>query len=112
MTTADTLQGALNDYLKTPRTVMSFGMAGAEMPDYLGTAPLVRDRFSPQWAVIVITAGDFTRGFNASPGYFEWDPDRTPPIRLVPEIHRSAKAKLLAHRGTDPLCARQSLDSA
>ncbi len=91
----DTLQGALNDYLKTPRTVMSFGMAGAEMPDYLGTAPLVRDRFSPQWAVILITAGDFTRGFNASPGYFEWDPDRTPPIRLVPEIHRSAKAKLL-----------------
>ena len=38
----DTLQGALNDYLKTPRTVLNFGMAGAEMPDYLGTAPLVR----------------------------------------------------------------------
>ena len=41
----DTIQGSLNNYLKTPRTVMSFGMAGAEMPDYLGTAPLVRDRF-------------------------------------------------------------------
>jgi len=91
----DTLQGSLNDYLKTPRTVMSFGMAGAEMPDYLGTAPLVRDRFSPQWAVIVITAGDFNRGFKAAPGYFEWDSNRAPPIRLVPEIHRSASAKLL-----------------
>ena len=91
----DTMQGSLNNYLKTPRTVMSFGMAGAEMPDYLGTAPLIRERFSPEWAVIVITAGDFTRGFNAAPGYFEWDADRAPPIRLVPEIHRSASAKLL-----------------
>ena len=91
----DTIQGALNKYLKTPRTVMSFGVAGSEMPDYLGTAPLVRDRFSPEWAVIVITAGDFTRGFHAAPGYFEWDTSRTPPIRLVPEIHRSARAKFL-----------------
>ena len=91
----DTLQGSLDEYLKRPLKVMSFGMAGSEMPDYLGTAPLVRDTFSPQWAVIVITAGDFTRGFNAAPGYFEWDANRSPPIRLVPEIHRSARAKLL-----------------
>jgi hypothetical protein len=91
----DTLQGSLNRYLKSPRTVMSFGTAGSEMPDYLGTAPLVRDRFSPEWAVILITGGDFTRGFQAAPGYFEWQPDRSPPIRLVPEIHRGARAKFL-----------------
>ena len=91
----DTLQGALNDYLKTPRTVLNFGSAGAEMPDYLGTAPLVRDDFSPQWAVVVITLGDFTRGFSAGPGYFKWQPGQSPPVKLVPEIHRSSLSKWL-----------------
>jgi hypothetical protein len=91
----DTLQGALNDYLKTPRTVLNFGSAGAEMPDYLGTAPLVRREFSPHWAVVVITLGDFTRGFSAGPGYFKWQPGQSPPVKLVPEIHRSALSKRL-----------------
>lgn len=89
----DTLPGALNDYLRSPREVLSFGMSGAEMPDYLGTAALVRAEFSPEWAVFVITAGDFTNGFNAAPGFFEWDARRSPPIRLVPEIHRSEFSK-------------------
>jgi hypothetical protein len=89
----DTLPGALNDYLDTPREVLSFGMSGAEMPDYLGTSALVRAEFSPDWAVFVITAGDFTNGFNAAPGYFEWDARQSPPIRLVPEINRSELAK-------------------
>lgn len=91
----DTLQGALNDYLKSPRTVLNFGSAGAEMPDYLGVAPLVRRDFSPQWAVFVITMGDFTRGFTAGPGYFKWQPGQSPPVKLVPEIHRSALSKWL-----------------
>jgi hypothetical protein len=91
----DTLQGSLNDYLKAPRKVMNFGMSGAEMPDYLGTAALVRDEFAPEWAVFVITLGDFTRGFSAGPGYFEWRHDRSPPVELVPEIHRSELSKWL-----------------
>jgi hypothetical protein len=92
---SDTLQGTLNDFLKTPRRVMSFGMSGAEMPDYLGTADLVRREFAPEWAVFVITLGDFTRGFSAAPGYFEWRQDRSPPIELVPEIRRSELSKWL-----------------
>ena len=91
----DTLQGSLNDFLKTPRKVLNFGMSGAEMPDYLGTAALVRDRFAPDWAVFVITLGDFTRGFSATPGYFEWAPGEAPPVRLKPEIHRSGASKWL-----------------
>jgi hypothetical protein len=91
----DSLPGALDGLLEPEREVLSFGMAGAEMPDYLGTAPLVRAEFSPDWAVFLITAGDFTRGFNASPGYFEWDMRRSPPIRLVPEIHRSDLSKFM-----------------
>jgi len=91
----DTLQGTLNNYLKTPRTVLNFGTAGAEMPDYLGIAPLVRREFSPQWAVFVITMGDFTRGFAAGPGFFKWQPDQYPPVKLVPEINRSASSKWL-----------------
>jgi hypothetical protein len=92
---ADTLQGSLNDYLKTPRNVLNFGMAGSEMPDYLGIAPLVRRDFSPQWAVFVITMGDFTRGFSAGPGYFRWQPELSPPVKLIPEIHRSNLSKWL-----------------
>jgi hypothetical protein len=91
----DTLSGSLNDYLDPDLRVLSFGMSGAEMPDYLGTAALVSREFSPRWGVILITAGDFTHGFSASPGYFEWDATRSPPIRLVPEIHRSAASKFL-----------------
>lgn len=87
----DTLPGLLGSLLK--REVSSFGMSGAEMPDYLGTAALVGKEFSPKWGVFVITAGDFTRGFNAAPGYFEWDASLSPPIRLVPEIHRSGFSK-------------------
>jgi hypothetical protein len=89
----DTLAGSLNDYLERDQRVLSFGMSGAEMPDYLGTAGLVGREFAPHWAVFLITAGDFTNGFHASPGYFEWDATRSPPIRLVPEIHRSALSK-------------------
>jgi hypothetical protein len=91
----DTLSGSLNDYLDHDLRVLSFGMSGAEMPDYLGTAALVGREFSPKWGVILITAGDFTHGFSATPGYFEWDATRSPPIRLVPEIHRSASSKFL-----------------
>jgi hypothetical protein len=91
----DTLPGALNDYLKSPRKVLNFGMSGAEMPDYLGTAALVRDQFAPEWAVVVVTLGDFTRGFSASPGYFEWRHDRSPPIELRPQILRSDLNKWL-----------------
>ena len=87
----DTLPGVLGSLLK--RDVSSFGMSGAELPDYLGTAALVGKEFSPQWGVFVITAGDFTRGFNAAPGYFEWDAKLSPPIRLVPELDRSALSK-------------------
>jgi hypothetical protein len=96
---ADTLQGSLNDYLKTPRKVLNFGMAGSEMPDYLGVAPLVRRDFSPQWAVFVITMGDFTHGFSAGPGYFRWQPKLSPPIELIPEIHRSNASKWMRTLG-------------
>jgi hypothetical protein len=89
----NTLHGTLNQFLKTPRTVLNFGMAGSEMPDYLGIAPLVRRDFSPQWAVFVITVGDFTRGFSAGPGYFRWQPELSPPVKLIPEIHRSSASK-------------------
>lgn len=89
----DTLQGALPEFLRTPRTVMNFGMAGAEMPHYLGTAGLVARDFKPDWAVFLITLGDFTRGFNADPGYFYWDRDGESPIALAPELNRSATTR-------------------
>lgn len=89
----DTLTARLGDLLG--RDALSFGMSGAEMPDYLGTAQLVGREFSPKWGVFLINAGDFTNGFHASPGYYEWDATQSPPIRLVPELHRSALSKFL-----------------
>lgn len=93
----DSLAGRLEDSLH--REVLSFGMSGAELPDYLGTAALVSREFSPKWGVFLITAGDFTNGFHAAPGYYEWDATRSPPIRLVPELHRSARAKFMRTLG-------------
>jgi len=38
----------------------------------------------------VITAGDYSGSFSTEPGYYRWAPERDPPIKLVPEIHRSS----------------------
>jgi hypothetical protein len=92
---ADTLQGALSEHLRTPRTIMNFGTAGAELPHYLGAADFVAREFNPEWAVFLITAGDFTRGFKADSGYFYWKPDRDPPIAFKPEPHRSELTKFV-----------------
>jgi hypothetical protein len=91
----DTLQGALAKHLRTPRTIMNFGTAGAELPHYLGAADFVAREFKPEWAVFLITAGDFTRGFKADAGYFYWKADRDPPIAFKPEPHRSRLTKFV-----------------
>lgn len=91
----DTLQGELAKQLGAPRPVMNFGTAGAELPHYLGAAEFVAREFQPEWAVFLITAGDFTRGFQADPGYFYWKPENDPPIGFRPEPHRSSLAKFV-----------------
>jgi hypothetical protein len=90
----DTLQGILRREL-APQNVMAFGTINAALPHYLGVAQLVRRYFSPQWAVIVIIAGDYVDGFAKQPGFYHWAPDRTPPIELTKEVARSATQKLL-----------------
>jgi len=90
----DTLQGVLRREL-APQNVMAFGTINAALPHYLGVAQLVRRYFSPQWAVIVIIAGDYVDGFAKQPGLYHWAPDRTPPIELTKEVNRSASQKLL-----------------
>jgi hypothetical protein len=90
----DTLQGVLGREL-APQNVMAFGTINAALPHYLGVAQLVRRYFSPQWAVIVIIAGDYVDGFAKEPGFYHWAPDRTPPIEWVKEVDRSATQKVL-----------------
>src|SRR5689334_10305908 len=51
----DALPGKLDDFLEPDLEVLSFGMSGAEMPDYLGAAELVGERFSPKWGVFLIS---------------------------------------------------------
>jgi hypothetical protein len=91
----DTLQGELAKQLRARRPVMNFGTAGAELPHYLGAAEWVANEFQPEWAVFLITAGDFTRGFKADPGYFYWNPGDDPPIAFKPEPHRSGLTKFV-----------------
>ena len=91
----DTLQGMLARNLRSAQQVMNFGMSGADLAHYLGTAQLVGQHFSPSWAVFVITAGDYSGGFSADPGYFRWAPKRNPPVELVPEIERPPLTKFL-----------------
>ncbi len=90
----DTLQGVLRREL-APQNVMAFGTINGALPDYLGVAQLVRRYFSPQWAVIVVIAGDYVDGFAKQPGFYHWAPDRAPPIEWTQEVNRSATQKLL-----------------
>jgi hypothetical protein len=89
----ETLQGELGRYLETEQNVMSFGMSGADLPHYLGTAQIISRHFSPTWAVVLITKGDYKDGFSADSGFYRWAPGRDPPIELVPEVTRSALVK-------------------
>jgi hypothetical protein len=91
----DALQGVLARELRPPQQVMNFGMSGADLAHYLGTAQLVGQHFTPSWAVLVITVGDYSGSFSTEPGYYRWAPERDPPIRLVPEIHRSPMTQFL-----------------
>jgi len=43
----DTLQGVLTRELRSPQQVMNFGMSGADLAHYLGTAQLVGRHFTP-----------------------------------------------------------------
>jgi hypothetical protein len=92
---ADTLQGALDNYLTTPRQVLGFGTAGANLPDYLATARLVGERFAPDWGVLVVTDRDFSAGFRANAGYCRWARAAGSIIECKPEISRSWLDKCL-----------------
>jgi hypothetical protein len=89
----ETLQGELGRYLETPQNVLSFGMSGADLPHYLGTAQILSQHFAPTWAVVLITKGDYKDGFSADTGFYRWAPKNDPPIALVPEVKRSSLVK-------------------
>jgi hypothetical protein len=85
----DTIQGLLPTYLEQPAPVMHFGTSGAAMPDFLAVAGEIGKHFKATWAVVVITEHDFDQGFEPSAGYYAWDPNRKPPVRLTSPEHRS-----------------------
>jgi hypothetical protein len=91
----ETLQGQLARDLRSPQQVMSFGMSGADLPHYLGTAELLGRHFDPTWGIVLVTASDYSGGFSADSGYYRWAPERDPPIELVPEFERSSMTKFL-----------------
>jgi hypothetical protein len=100
----DTLQGQLASTLRAAPTVLSFGTAGASLPDYIGLGPMVASRFRPRWVVILVVGGDFVEGFAPGPGFFRWSTDQTPPVRLIPQPTPGA----IADPGHRPLHERQS----
>ena len=84
---SESLQGRLPNLLKRPEPVLNFGTSGGNLAHDLGVAGLVGGRFIPTAAVIVITRGSFTGGFNSSPGYFRWVSGVPAAVELVPERH-------------------------
>jgi hypothetical protein len=84
---SESLQGRLPKLLKRPEPVLNFGTSGGNLAHDLGVAGLVGGRFIPTAAVIVITRGSFTGGFNSSPGYFRWVSGVPTAVELVPERH-------------------------
>lgn len=79
----ETLQGRLAHELERPVTVMPFASSGGSMPDYLAMARLISGRFKPRWGVILLTEGDFVEGFSPNKGYYSWDAERDPPVKLI-----------------------------
>jgi hypothetical protein len=88
----ETLQGVLKRVLTQPSEVMHFGAAGASLADYLAVAELIPSRFIASWAVLVISDGDFTDGFNPAPGYYAWDSDS--PRLVTLRDHESERGPL------------------
>ena len=68
--------------------------------------------FAPEWAVVVITLGDFMRGFSATPGYFEWAARSLATHHAHTGNSSLGAEQMVAHPGADPLPARQSVDAA
>jgi hypothetical protein len=93
------LSGALQKRLGREHPVMGFGMSGAAMAHYLGSAPLIAAEFEPEWVVIVLGLNDFTSSFSVGPGRYRWAPDRMLPVELVPERRPSELDKLLRSMG-------------
>ena len=91
----ETLQGALPNYLDKTTVVMNFGISRATLPHDLGVAGLVGSRFTPRWAVVVVTSGNFTRGFNSSPGYYHWVVGANPGVELTPETMKGPALKFV-----------------
>jgi hypothetical protein len=89
----ETLQGALPNYLNKPALVMNFGMSGATLPHDLGVAELVGSRFTPRWAIVVVTSGNFVGGFKASPGYYHWVLGSNSGVELTPETMKGPALK-------------------
>jgi hypothetical protein len=89
---SQSIQGALPALLKSPLPVLNFGIAGGQMPNDLGVAALVGERFRPSWAVVVFTRGNFIRGLHPEPGYFRWTPTGPPGIELLPPRRHSKLA--------------------
>jgi hypothetical protein len=90
-----TLQGRLPALLPAQPQVRHFGVAGASLADYLGTARLVGERFAPDHAVVVVSKGDFTEGLSAGPGYHAWAPENGRLVAQQPLVRKSVAEKAI-----------------
>lgn len=91
----EAISGSLGKQLNPSTPVMNFGVSGASMPHYLGSAPLIANRFQPDWAVVVIGLNDFSSGFHVGPGRYRWARRKVRAVELVPERTASNTAKFI-----------------
>ncbi|MCM5571745.1 hypothetical protein M6I34_14585 [Burkholderiaceae bacterium FT117] len=91
-----TIQAQLAKRVREGVAVYNFGIGSSALPDYLGVARLVADRYKVEGAVVVVSEGDFVEGFFGHPGHFFWTPDRADEaVALQPDELRSPLKKTL-----------------
>jgi len=89
-----TLQAQVQQLAGNRMPVYNFGIGGSALPDYLGLAPLVADRFRVEGLVVMIGDGDFIEGFTPRPGHFTWTAAAAAsPVTLQPDVRRSPAVK-------------------
>jgi hypothetical protein len=86
----DSIAGHLEARLGERLEVFNFGVSGAALPHYLGVARELGSSFPFEAAVVVISSGDYTGGFEIQPGFYRWSahPDKDL-VALVPAVRPS-----------------------
>jgi hypothetical protein len=86
----ESIAGRLETHFHDRLDVFNFGLSAASLPHYLGMARELGSSFRFEAAVVIVTSGDYTGGFETQPGFYRWSANPDPDlVMLVPAIRPS-----------------------